>query len=435
MEPGAQYLTLKLLVFEVTNGNRTLTDAAAEGLVLLFGPDSAWRSSIRRVDVAGIDHHYELQLVHHTIVRGHDSASRIEAQEAIEELCRQFCDPNGVLCPRRINPNPNLIFTVGVDLNSPTDDMFLCSFIKHNARSESTAGLDTRRDSRAMSSVSGFNLTPAATAWLKNILTAVFRSGAADQDIVPAMISSAELAAVQGLVDLAGSKADAKHVALGEQMGPSINQAVDAFAHLRDICTENGIEGISTPMDLTGTKHHLERLRDAMLAVAREQEGAESEHRNARRAASVYGLFLALALGGTFLHPGVGAALAANFSDFGPAFEGLLKASSVLVVPVVSVLQGKGFLDAGKAKHAGDMLGSTKKIMHRKLFMVVLDAMRSDYRHRPDAGRFAKFVMEMAAAVNPAALKKWDHTTTSHGWLDCELNESVKDWVQPGPGQ
>jgi hypothetical protein len=60
MESRTQLLTLKLLIFEVTDGcNRMLADDVAEQFVLLFGPASPWRSTIRRVDFGGMHGHYE----------------------------------------------------------------------------------------------------------------------------------------------------------------------------------------------------------------------------------------------------------------------------------------------------------------------------------------------------------------------------------------
>ncbi len=74
-----------------------------------------------------------MQLEHRSIQDS--SANLAEAEEAIEKLCKEFCLPNGNLSPRRINPNPNLIFTVGVDRNSKTDSAFLSRFVKQTALS------------------------------------------------------------------------------------------------------------------------------------------------------------------------------------------------------------------------------------------------------------------------------------------------------------
>lgn len=56
-----------------------------------------------------------------------------EVEVEIERLCRDICHPDGRMYLRRLNPNPNLVYIVGVDSNSPTDDMFLRSFVKHSA--------------------------------------------------------------------------------------------------------------------------------------------------------------------------------------------------------------------------------------------------------------------------------------------------------------
>jgi hypothetical protein len=75
----------------------------------------------------------QLKLAHRTLDNnGHTGLEA--AKEAIETLCRELCDPTGPLSPRRISPNPNLIFAVQANPNSPTDDMLLDSLVKNNAR-------------------------------------------------------------------------------------------------------------------------------------------------------------------------------------------------------------------------------------------------------------------------------------------------------------
>jgi hypothetical protein len=75
----------------------------------------------------------QLKLAHRTLnINGHTGLEA--AKEAIETLCREFCDPTGPLSPRRISPNPNLIFAVQASPDSPTDDMLLDSLVKNNAR-------------------------------------------------------------------------------------------------------------------------------------------------------------------------------------------------------------------------------------------------------------------------------------------------------------
>lgn len=48
MEDGTRNLTVTLLIFEATDGKKTLTDALAKAFVSLFNPDSAWHASIDR---------------------------------------------------------------------------------------------------------------------------------------------------------------------------------------------------------------------------------------------------------------------------------------------------------------------------------------------------------------------------------------------------
>ncbi|KAK4236703.1 hypothetical protein C8A03DRAFT_35393 [Achaetomium macrosporum] len=114
IESKDQFLTLRLLLFEVTDGTRTLTDEIAQRFTWPFTPDLPWDASVHR---AGQNAHYELRLVHRTIARRYDRAAEKEATDAIDSLCRQFCDADGLLSPRCISPNPNLVFTVGVDPN------------------------------------------------------------------------------------------------------------------------------------------------------------------------------------------------------------------------------------------------------------------------------------------------------------------------------
>lgn len=52
-------------------------------------------------------------------------------------MCRDFCDLNGLLCPRRVNRNRNITFTPATDSNTPTDEMFLDSFLRQSARNAS----------------------------------------------------------------------------------------------------------------------------------------------------------------------------------------------------------------------------------------------------------------------------------------------------------
>jgi hypothetical protein len=104
-----------------------------------------------------------MRLVHRTVAYGYTPASQIEVKDVIETLCQDLCDPDGLLSPRRVNPNPNLVFTVGVDPNSPTDDLFLCSFIRHSARSMGSIGAE-REASTALDLPFGDVATACLTA-------------------------------------------------------------------------------------------------------------------------------------------------------------------------------------------------------------------------------------------------------------------------------
>lgn len=81
-----------------------------------------------------------MSLKHRTIVDEPTAKGRAMVEEAIETLCQDFCGPNGRQSPTLVNPNPNIVFTVSVDPNSITDDIFLRRFVANSA-CHSMAGL------------------------------------------------------------------------------------------------------------------------------------------------------------------------------------------------------------------------------------------------------------------------------------------------------
>jgi hypothetical protein len=58
-------------------------------------------------------------------------------------------------------------------------------------------------------------------------------------------------------------------------------------------------------------------------------------------------------------------------------------------------------------------LQKTQSIISRRLYVAVIAALRSDYRHHPNAAEFARLVMDMAAAVDLDALKGWSDGASS----------------------
>lgn len=64
---------------------------------------------------------------------------------------------------------------------------------------------------------------------------------------------------------------------------------------------------------------------------------------------------------------------------------------------------------------------------------MVLDALRSDYRHRPDAALFARQALDMAALVDPEALDGWDSRSASIERLDTELRDLLDSIKWPSP--
>lgn len=68
------------------------------------------------------------------------------------------------------------------------------------------------------------------------------------------------------------------------------------------------------------------------------------------------------------------------------------------------------------------------KTMHRWLYMIPMDVLRSKYQSRPDAAKFVKLLMDMVAALNPQALEGWDSRSTSPEELSRELSSMIRAW-------
>lgn len=73
-----------------------------------------------------------------------------------------------------------------------------------------------------------------------------------------------------------------------------------------------------------------------------------------------------------------------------------------------------------------EKLNDADLYIHRRLYLMAYDALQSDYHHRPDAAVFSKFVLDMAAIVNPAALENWEFKLASREELDRKLRLLVK---------
>ncbi|KAL2129182.1 hypothetical protein VTI74DRAFT_8110 [Chaetomium olivicolor] len=50
-----------------------------------------------------------------------------------------------------------------------------------------------------------------------------------------------------------------------------------------------------------------------------------------------------------------------------------------------------------------DRSQNAQRALHRRLYVLVVDALRSDYHHHPKAPAFGKLAMELAAVLNPEA--------------------------------
>jgi hypothetical protein len=80
-------------------------------------------------------------------------------------------------------------------------------------------------------------------------------------------------------------------------------------------------------------------------------------------------------------------------------------------------------------------LQKTQSIISRRLYVAVIAALRSDYRHHPNAADFARLVMDMAAAVDLDALKGWSDRASlirSADVTDWKLGECANDWERLG---
>jgi hypothetical protein len=77
----------------------------------------------------------------------------------------------------------------------------------------------------------------------------------------------------------------------------------------------------------------------------------------------------------------------------------------------------------------------TQSIISRRLYVAVIAALRSDYRHHPNAAEFARLAMDMAAAVDLEALKGWSDGASSIRLVELlnqDLDEQAKDWERRG---
>ena len=75
------------------------------------------------------------------------------------------------------------------------------------------------------------------------------------------------------------------------------------------------------------------------------------------------------------------------------------------------------------------LLDDTNKNVHYRLYSVVLDALRTDYRCQPNAPRLVKFVRDMAAAIDPAVLKDWSDKSCRSEVLNRKLNGIAQEWA------
>ena len=65
---------------------------------------------------------------------------------------------------------------------------------------------------------------------------------------------------------------------------------------------------------------------------------------------------------------------------------------------------------------------------------MLLEVLRSDYRHHPGAAGVAKLAMEMAAVVEPEALAGWDYRTSTRETQNRYLKGLFEHWTRSTGG-
>ncbi|KAK4039319.1 hypothetical protein C8A01DRAFT_36685 [Parachaetomium inaequale] len=428
MERESRRLTLTLLIFEATDGETTLTDDVTNRFAGPF-QGSAWHSKVRKIAGAGsaggtggttgstassvIPSHYELQLVHRTLATGYGPAVQQETRAAIETLCQDFCDPEGALSPRRINPNPTIIFTVAVDPNNPTDETFLETFVKHSVQN-TNGRVDLGLKDPAPSSITQ---VVSFGAPFKGILQSLPGALAGDQNDL--VVVAGLVPAVLQLMPHILQENNAEHRALTEQTMASIDMAMSSFGELEN-CTRSSAQ-------LQSAKQHLGHLRDAMSALARQHEGAKDQQQSALKTQRLLLLTAVATLVTVLLVPTVGTALA----DTAPAAAQFITRGWDGCVELWRLaIRDKG----GDGQKDEQALRKTDESIHRWLFVMLLDVLGSDYRHHPGPAGVAKLAMEMAAVVEPEALAGWDYRTSTRETQNRYLKDLLEHWTRSAAG-
>ncbi|KAH8909371.1 hypothetical protein BR93DRAFT_965481 [Coniochaeta sp. PMI_546] len=427
MERRIQNLTLKLLIFEIIHGRRTFTDEAAEDLLLLSPQESAWLVTVRKIETAGStvgDVEPTIRLVHRTITIGSTPSQQKEAEHAIEILCREFCDPARTLFPGRVNANPYLVFTVGVDVNNPIDDIFLRTFLKYSSRFDKTRSGTSKADGIPGWGAAVARVTPSLLGYAGKVMINALKDSsevnnpAGSNIMSTAGVSAALIAILEHKLDNLIKDGNVGDVTQRDQARPTttaLDHAILAFAGIDKVFTDYKAAGaIAVP---GSTRPILESLRDSMSAITREQWQAKVSANNAKYAGgTVATLFLTslIALGCDMLVPSA----VVGLSDSVPQ----LWRACWQLIPLGSGVGGIYLRNhAEKAVNVASRLSDADMTIHRRLYLMAHDALRSDYHRRPDAAVFARLALDMAALVNPAALEAWEPRLASREDLDREL--------------
>ncbi|KAK4236704.1 hypothetical protein C8A03DRAFT_35394 [Achaetomium macrosporum] len=245
----------------------------------------------------------------------------------------------------------------------------------------------------------------------------------AARDLPPSL---AALVTAATILQEASKMEDTRRSAQATKSATSLNQAISAFAALE----KSSVSGTVDPAQLRTARQHFQRLSNAMVGVAGEHESAKHDRRKAEQC--MYALVLVTAVCGALLHPGALALVAAQAPGVAlnqSEFLNSVSLSAVASVPGVASLLA--LRQRSSAKDAEFKLREAERAMHRKLYLIVLDALRSNYRHHPSAAQFARLTMDMAEAVKSAALENWRPGPNSYGIVDRELNSLVKGWLKP----
>ncbi|KAH6853543.1 hypothetical protein B0I37DRAFT_440675 [Chaetomium sp. MPI-CAGE-AT-0009] len=386
MERHSRRLTLRVSILEVVDGTAPLTDNAARRFTRPFSPECGWNATVRRATGPNPRGDFELSLVHQTLSQEHSPAS--EQEIAIKAFCRDFYTLDGPLSPRRVNPNPNHVFLPATDANSPTDAMYVWFFLQHSAGN--TGGGLKFKNILLNSSSSGMGQAmSAAGSSIASVLPAMHltqsQGGPANHEAVAAEV-----------LKMVGESNKSQQVSESNERHTRAKQLILATIKLSTALTELESGTQSSTADLQSLKQHLDDFMDAVDDITKQHGDAAKQ--------------------GEFdsIISKAGGAITTGF----------------LAVTVTDWMGGFEVVNYGLFKSDAAAILDGQKTAHRWLCMILMNALRSNYRSRPDAPLFARLVTDMAAALDPQALEGWDSRFSSQDQLSRELRSFMHSWEQ-----